>query len=266
MEIAPVPPRRSKATRAVAEAVDQGLTRATQAISIAFIRAAVVLLVLSFSILAMLPLLSEGPSRNRSAAELETVQTLQRDGRSSEDVASANAPGASRAKKRHGGRESLRVAANRASLPSHDAEAKGIGDSDDGEFGFDDSVLDDLATGDAAQLAVVQTSTSAPELPRASTVESIALLPLALSTSASAAPTPSDLERAGPNDPNSPETTDSGAVTDGATDSLDHAAPVSGAAWDVLWRARTGPVDPQYHSLIRGIISTVAVSSLYSAP
>ena len=261
MEIAsastvPAPPRRSKATRATPDAADPGLTRATQAISVAFIRAAVVLLVLSFSILAMLPLLSEGPSRIRSAAELETVQTMQRD-----DAASARATGASRANKRPGNRESLRVAASRASLSR--AGASGRVASDDGEFGFDDSSRGDLATGDDAPLASVKASTLALDSLHASSINSTPLTP---SYSASAAPSPSDLEHPGPNVSDSPEPADPGPTSDSDADSLDQAMPVSGAAWAVLWRARKGPVDPQYHSLIRGIISTVAVSALCPAP
>ena len=38
--------------------------------------------------------------------------------------------------------------------------------------------------------------------------------------------------------------------------------PVTAASsepWDALWHSPTGPVDPQYHSIIRGIVGSVAV-------
>lgn len=38
-------------------------------------------------------------------------------------------------------------------------------------------------------------------------------------------------------------------------------AAESRAAWEKLWSARTGPVDPEYHAIIRGIVNSVAVST-----
>lgn len=54
----------------------------------------------------------------------------------------------------------------------------------------------------------------------------------------------------------------SNAKFDGSTTGVVSSGPATAAPsepWDTLWHSPTGPVDPQYHSIIRGIVGSVAV-------